>query len=121
MYTTLAFARPERIEPRVVDSFTRHLASREKVSGLLTNGSRLLPELRDPFELERIKTKLLLIWGTADRMVYPVGAEKVLKTVPGSRLELLKGCGHCPQIEESARLVSELISFAAQPAMLRVA
>ena len=121
MYTTLAFARPERIEPRVVDSFTRHLASREKVSGLLANGSRLLPELRDPFELERIKTKLLLIWGTADRMVYPVGAEKVLKTVPGSRLELLKGCGHCPQIEESARLVSELLAFAEQPAMLRAA
>lgn len=121
VYTTLAFAHPERIEPRVVDGFTRHLASRERVSGILANGSRLLPELKDPFELERIRTRLLLVWGTADRMVYPTGAERVLKTVPGSRLELFEGCGHCPQIEETGKLTSMMLEFASQHHALRAA
>lgn len=120
-YTLLAFAKPERIERRVIDNFTRHLADRDTLRGLLDNGRRLLPELRDPFELERIDTRLLLVWGTEDRMVYPTGAERVLAAVPGSRLELLEGCGHCPQIEEADRFSSMLFDFMGLRSIARAA
>jgi len=121
VYERLAFARPDQIDPLVVDAFTRHLAGRDRVVGLLENGKRLLPELKDPFELERIRTRLLLVWGTADRMVYPGGAERVLETVPSSRLELIEGCGHCPQIEVAAKMTSMMLDFAPAPAALRAA
>ena len=121
VYETLAFARPDQIDPLVVDAFARHLAGRDRVLGLLENGKRLLPELKDPFELEQIRTRLLLVWGTADRMVYPGGAERVLETVPGSRLELIDGCGHCPQIEVAARMTSMMLDFAPAPMALRAA
>lgn len=120
-YTLLAFADPDRIERRVIDNFTRHLADRETVKALLDNGRRLLPELRDPFDLESIRTRLLLVWGTEDRMVYPTGAERVIATVPGSRLELLEGCGHCPQIEEADRFSGMLLDFIGARSIARAA
>jgi hypothetical protein len=121
VYSTLAFADPDRIEPRVVRNFSRHFQSRERVVGLLENGRRLLPELRDPFELERIASRVLLVWGSEDRMVYPAGADKLLAAVADSRLELLEGCGHCPQLEEPERFSSMLFDFIGLHAGLRAA
>lgn len=112
-YVTLAFARPDRVDSRVVRAFTSHHASREAVLSHLEIGRRLLPELRDPFRLDAISAPVLLVWGTEDRMVFRTGAERVLETVPGSRLEVLEGCGHCPQIEESERFTKLLLAFAA--------
>jgi pimeloyl-ACP methyl ester carboxylesterase len=44
-------------------------------------------------------------------MVYPRGAERVLEQVPGSRLEIIPDCGHCPQIEAPERLLELMRSF----------
>jgi pimeloyl-ACP methyl ester carboxylesterase len=121
VYSTLAFADPDRIEPRVVRNFTRHFQTRERIVGLLENGKRLLPELRDPFELDRIASRVLLVWGSEDRMVYPAGADKLLATVADSRLELLEGCGHCPQLEEPERFSSLLFDFIGLRVGLRAA
>lgn len=110
-YATLAFARPDRVDGRVIRSFTAHHDSREAVSSYLEIGHRLLPELRDPFDLEAVRAPVLLVWGTEDRLVFRTGAERVLATVPGSRLEVLEGCGHCPQIEEADRFAELLLGF----------
>jgi len=111
-YVALAFARPDRVDPRVARAFASHHGSREAVASYLDIGHRLLPELRDPFELEAVRAPVLLVWGTEDRLVFRTGAERVLATVPGSRLEVLDGCGHCPQIEEADRFAELLIGFA---------
>jgi pimeloyl-ACP methyl ester carboxylesterase len=108
LYGALAFAHPEAVEPGVMRAFSRHHPDRAAVARLLANGRRLLPELRDPFELGAIDCPVLLIWGDRDRMVYARGAERVLAEVAGARLELIEDCGHCPQIER-AELVAELI------------
>jgi pimeloyl-ACP methyl ester carboxylesterase len=120
-YQTLAFAKPDTVDSNVTRSFTSHIPDRRSVAKLLDNGKRLLPELKDPFQLEKINTRLMLVWGTADRMVYRKGADKVLDTVPGSTLEVLEGCGHCPQIEEPAKFANMLLNFAAVEPALRVA
>jgi pimeloyl-ACP methyl ester carboxylesterase len=45
-------------------------------------------------------------------MVPHRGAAKLLDAVPGSRLELLDTCGHCPQVEDPGRLAELVLGFA---------
>ena len=65
---------------------------------------------------------VLLVWGDRDRLVFSAGARRVLLTLPGSSLELIEDCGHCPQIEATDRLVGLLGRFAGprSPGRLRV-
>ena len=120
-YSALAFAKPGSVDPEVFRAFSKHFPDRKSVVALLDNGRRLLPELSDPFQLTRIKIPLLLVWGTADRMVYPTGAERVLDSVPGSQLILLEGCGHSPQIEEPRKFPEMLLNFAGAGRSLQAA
>jgi pimeloyl-ACP methyl ester carboxylesterase len=111
VYRTLAFAHPRRIDGRVVRAFTAHHRDRAAVRRYLDTARRMLPELRDPFELGRIRCPLLLVWGERDRMVFPRGAGRVLELVPGARLEVIPDCGHCPQIEDPERLLDLVQAF----------
>ena len=111
VYRGLAFARPAEVDPAVISSFTRHVRSRRDVIRVLATGRRLLGEIRDPFQLERIRCPVLLVWGAEDRMVFSSGAERVLREIPGARLELIERCGHCPQIEAADRLAELLDEF----------
>ena len=111
VYRALAFARPAEVDPTVISSFTRHVRSRRDVIRVLATGRRLLGEIRDPFQLERIRCPVLLIWGADDRMVFSSGAERVLDEIPHARLELIESCGHCPQIEAADRVAELLDEF----------
>ena len=111
VYRTLAFADPGAVDPGVVDAFAGHLAGFAQSMGVLDTGRRLLPELDDPFELERIDCPLLLVWGERDRMVFTTGAERVLRTVDYSDIEVIPGCGHCPQVEVPDVLAGLLLEF----------
>ncbi len=115
LYVRLAFASPRTIDPAVVAAFTWHLRTRASVARTLSVAHRLIPELRRPFELEQITAPVLLVWGDRDRLVFHRGARKVLDVVAGSRLELLPGIGHCPQIEAPDRLTDLLLEFGSQP------
>jgi pimeloyl-ACP methyl ester carboxylesterase len=111
-YRQLAFSRPGAAQRQVVDAFAGHHASRAGVAALLENGRRLIPELATaPFDLTAIDCPVLLVWGTRDRMVPHTGARVVLDALPGTRVELIEGCGHCPQLEATSRLLELLIGF----------
>ena len=116
VYRTVAFADPRSVDPAVVAGFTRYVRTQADVSRILGTGRRLLPELQDPFRLDRVRLPLLLVWGDSDRMVFAAGADRVLRTVPGSRIEVIERCGHCPQIEATERLAGLLVDFAAEAA-----
>ena len=111
VYRTLAFGDPGTADPGVVETFAGHLAGFAQSMGVLDTGRRLLPELSDPFELERIDCPLLLIWGERDRMVFTTGAERVLRTVDYSDIEVIPDCGHCPQVEVPDVLAGLLLGF----------
>ncbi len=112
VYVNLAFSTPGRADAESVASFTRHIPSIDRGTEILEIGRQLLPELeRGPFKLERIDCPLLLIWGERDRMVYTGGAERVLRTVPYSDIEVIPACGHCPQVEMPERLARILLDF----------
>jgi pimeloyl-ACP methyl ester carboxylesterase len=114
-YRQLAFTRPGAVDSTAVVSFTRHVASRRDVIRILATGRRLRPELTDGcFRLDRIQCPVLVVWGDADRMVYSSGAERILREVRGSRLEVIPNCGHCPQVERPAELARLLDGFPAQ-------
>lgn len=119
VYRTLAYARPRDLDPAVVSSFTRHVGSRRDVIRILSIGHRLLPEIRDPFRLERIVCPVLLVWGDQDRMVFASGAERVLREVESAQLEVIARCGHCPQVEAPERLAELLEAFPGVPAAAR--
>jgi pimeloyl-ACP methyl ester carboxylesterase len=111
-YRQLAFSRPSIAQRQVVQAFSSHHGSRERVAALLENGRRLIPELAEaPFDLVAIDCPVLLVWGTRDRMVPHSGSRLVLDALPGTRVELIEGCGHCPQLEATDRLLELLIGF----------
>lgn len=114
IYKRLAFHHPETVEPLVAQAFVSHFRDRDTTARILGAGRRMLPELRDPFDLERIDCPVLLVWGDHDVMVFQRGAERVLDTVPTARLELISDCGHCPQVEAADRVADLLLDFPQQ-------
>jgi pimeloyl-ACP methyl ester carboxylesterase len=112
-YRALAFARPGEVEGAIVDAFTSHHRGRATVRRYLDIGHRLLPELNDPrcFRLERVSCPVLVVWGERDVMVAPRGAERIVAALPEAEVELIEGCGHCPQIEAADLVASRLVDF----------
>jgi pimeloyl-ACP methyl ester carboxylesterase len=121
VYRQLAFARPSRVDGRVVSSFTSHISSRTDLTRILASGRRLRAELRDCFRLERIACPVLVIWGDQDRMVFASGAERILREVPGAQLEVIEHCGHCPQLEAPDRLAALLEGFGVEAGIAQAA
>ena len=115
VYRRIVFHKPGSVDAKAIDSFTSHFAEQRTVARYLATGRSLMPELKDPFRLERITCPMLIVWGENDAMVYPKGAQRVLDAVPAARLELLDDCGHCPQVECPDRLCELLLDFPALP------
>jgi pimeloyl-ACP methyl ester carboxylesterase len=113
-YRNLAFSHPKAAQREVVDAFAAHHGSRRRAAALLESGRQLLPELTTaPFDLASIACPVLLVWGTRDRMVPHTGARVVLDALPATRVELIEGCGHCPQLEATEQLLELLLDFPA--------
>ncbi|MEM3085786.1 MAG: alpha/beta hydrolase [Halobacteria archaeon] len=55
-----------------------------------------------------IRAPTLVVWGRQDRLVSLKLGERLARTIPGARLEIIEECGHLPSVErpgELARLV----------------
>ena len=111
VYRSLVFSDPRSADPGHVAAFSKHVGTFAQSMGILDTGRRLIPELNDPFELKKIDCPLLLIWGDRDRMVFTTGAERVLRTVDYSDIEVIPNCGHCPQLEVPEQLADLLLGF----------
>ena len=111
VYRALAYHNVAGADAEVISSFARHIRSVERGVAILDVGRRLLPELESPFDLKAIDCPLLLVWGERDRMVYTAGAERVLRTVDYSDIEVIPDCGHCPQVEVPDLLAELLEAF----------
>jgi pimeloyl-ACP methyl ester carboxylesterase len=66
----------------------------------------------DPLVPADIRVPVLLIWGDHDRLADVSGAQAVLDVVPDSRLVVLDGCGHCPQMQGPADIAELLNTLA---------
>jgi pimeloyl-ACP methyl ester carboxylesterase len=111
-YRELSFSHPKAAQRQVVDAFAAHHGSRQRAAALLQSGRGLLPELATaPFDLAAIACPVMLVWGTRDRMVPHTGARVVLDALPATRVELIEGCGHSPQLEATEELLELLLDF----------
>jgi pimeloyl-ACP methyl ester carboxylesterase len=111
-YRLLAFADPAKASGELVAAFTSHHRDRAAVRRYLATARRMLPELDIAAELASIRCPVLLVWGDRDRMVSHRGAELVAAVLPSTRVEVLPGVGHCPQLEATERVVELLLGFA---------
>jgi pimeloyl-ACP methyl ester carboxylesterase len=113
LYRAIALSSPRAVDGSLVSAFTHHHRTREAVAGYLAIAHRLVPELRSPYELARIHCPVLVVWGDRDRLLFHAGAQAIIDAVPGARLELLPGIGHCPQVEAPGRLTELVLEFSA--------
>lgn len=111
LYRAIAFSSPRAVDAALVSTFTQHHRSRSIVAGYLETAHRLIPELRAPFDLGRIAVPVLVVWGDRDKLLFASGASEIIERVPGSRLELLEGVGHCPQVESPQRMTELILEF----------
>ncbi len=112
VYRRLAFSAPHAADHAAVQAFAAAHATRDGLARLLESGRRLLPELATPpFDFAAIACPVLLVWGTRDHMCPHRGAQVLSAALPGARVELIDGCGHCPQLEAPARLLELLAGF----------
>lgn len=108
-YRQLAYGNPSLATREVLARYTQHYASPRDARRLLNTGRRLLPELIEPFHHDQVDCPVLLIWGDKDRMVGPRGSRHLLEALPATRYELLRGIGHCPQLE-APELTTDLVT-----------
>jgi pimeloyl-ACP methyl ester carboxylesterase len=49
--------------------------------------------------MHRIKAKALIVWGEDDALISPVYADEFAARIANSKVEIIKDCGHVPQVE----------------------
>jgi pimeloyl-ACP methyl ester carboxylesterase len=61
--------------------------------------------------LHRITAPTLILWGHQDRLVKTVYADEFAGAIKGSRVEVLEGAGHLPQLEQPGRTLAAVTEF----------
>ena len=71
--------------------------------------SQTLPHL-----LGSVRTPSLVVWGDHDKVVPQSAATVYAKALPKAKLEIVKGCGHCVDMEQPEALAKLVTSFIAK-------
>jgi pimeloyl-ACP methyl ester carboxylesterase len=61
--------------------------------------------------LHRVKAPTLIIWGEDDALVSSVYAKEFASRIANSRIEIIKDCGHVPQVERLGVLAPIVAKF----------
>jgi pimeloyl-ACP methyl ester carboxylesterase len=77
----------------------------------LVETTRMLTGLDLDPELPRIKAPTLIIYGDKDPSVKPAEAGRLGGLIPGAVLQLVPGCGHCPNYEYPDLVVGFIEAF----------
>jgi pimeloyl-ACP methyl ester carboxylesterase len=70
--------------------------------------SQTLPHL-----LRSVRAPALVVWGDDDKVVPQSAAKRYVEALPHAKLQVVKGCGHCVDMEQPealAKLVTEFIA-----------
>jgi len=105
----LLYATPKDVDDEHVRRFLSLFPDYRSTTWRLSQARRLVHELDDCYELDRITTPLLVVACGRDRLVRKDGGTMLHTLVPHSRLLVREDWGHCPQLdhpEEIHQLVS---------------
>ena len=92
-------------ELRELWDFSREMTARLTWKPWMFN-RQLLPILAE------IRTPVLLLWGSEDRVVPVAVAEVYERNLANARLELLQGLGHLVELEDAAKVATLIADFA---------
>jgi pimeloyl-ACP methyl ester carboxylesterase len=111
-----AYAKRERIDAELVRLIQRPAARPSAARALagMVRGMGLRPAAATaPRLLPRLQLPLLLLWGSQDRLVPPLIAQRVMQHSPAGICELrwLTNLGHCPHDEDPQRFNQLLIEW----------
>ncbi|MFC5994420.1 alpha/beta fold hydrolase [Pseudonocardia hispaniensis] len=70
-----------------------------------------IPEKGLARRIHRVTAPTLLIWGAQDRLVDPVYADEFSSRLRDSRLEIIQGAGHLPQLEAPDAVRAHVLGF----------
>ncbi len=68
--------------------------------------SQTLPHL-----LGAVRVPALVVWGDDDKVVPPSAGKRYVEALPDARLEVVKSCGHCVDMEQPEALAKLVTSF----------
>ena len=63
-------------------------------------------------DLSRMGVPTLVVWGDRDSLFPLSHGEHLARTIPGAKLAVLPGIGHCPHLESPRRLAEAFLHFA---------
>ena len=98
----------------VDDQLQRRLRSVFTITKIQESGEKGLGGLTEA-EVRAVKAPTLIVWGKYDELANPAGADRLEKTIPGSKKVIIDNCGHMPQLEkadEFNHLVREFLTEA---------
>jgi pimeloyl-ACP methyl ester carboxylesterase len=78
----------------------------EKIFARITEEKYLLE-----LEMHKIRKPVLIIWGDSDRILHVSGADILAKKVPGSKVVIMKNCGHIPMVERPGESSRHYLEF----------
>jgi 4,5:9,10-diseco-3-hydroxy-5,9,17-trioxoandrosta-1(10),2-diene-4-oate hydrolase len=81
----------EQLEMRLRSAFTIARMQEAGARGSLTEA-----------EVHGVKAPALIVWGKYDELANPAGADRLERTIPGSKKVIIDDCGHMPQLEKAA-------------------
>ena len=75
---------------------------------------RALLDAEVPTELGRIAAPTLVLWGDRDAFCPRADQDALLAAIPGARLAIYPGTGHCPHWEEPRRAAAHIAGLAGE-------
>lgn len=95
----------------VDDQLAMRLRSAFTITKIQEAGQRGFGSLTEA-QVRAVKAPTLIVWGKYDELANPANADRLEKTIPGSKKIVIDNCGHMPQLEkadEFNRIVREFL------------
>jgi pimeloyl-ACP methyl ester carboxylesterase len=100
---------PEDLPPTFLEEAVAQGSKVKKEA--LVGTTRMLAELDLDPELPGVKAPALIIYGDQDPSVKPAEAKRLQGLLPDAQLQLVPGCGHCPNYEYPDLVVGFIEAF----------
>jgi 2-hydroxy-6-oxonona-2,4-dienedioate hydrolase len=109
----ILFHDKSRVTDKMVDDqLALRLRSAFTITKVQESGAKGLGSLTDE-QVRGVTAPTLIVWGKYDELANPAGADRLERTIPGSRKVIIDDCGHMPQLEkadEFNRLVRDFLT-----------
>ena len=108
-------ANNETFEPEALKRYADAWAPPGRLTAML-NYYRALRERKTNNQPARVKPRILILWGTDDRLLEKHVMEASLELCDDGRLVVLEGATHWPHLDQPRRVTEEILSFIGQSA-----